>query len=249
MKKYLIGIALSASVAAPFVHADTVFGVYAGATSWNSDFSGNFNSKKNGNIDVKDQLDLGGETASSFYIAVEHPIPLLPNIKIRKTDVAFSKDTILTKDVKFDDKTFTASTPVKSTFDLNHTDATFYYEILDNWVSLDLGLTARKFGGKAAVESLNQAAKLNLDATIPMVYAMVQFDLPLTGAYVGAETNFIGYSGNSLKDIILKAGYESELGIGAEVGYRTISLKLDDVSDLSTDIKSSGAYASVTYHF
>ena len=39
--------------------------------------------------------------------------------------------------------------------DLTHTDATFYYELLDNVVDLDLGLLRRLFDGEASSDRRN----------------------------------------------------------------------------------------------
>jgi len=249
MKKYLMGITLTAALASPLCHADTVFGFYFGAGSWDTDFTGDFNSEDGSNIDVENTLNLGADNSTVYYIAIEHPVPLVPNMKLQTTDVVFSKNTRLDSEVTFDDRVYSANTRVKSTFDLTHTDATFYYELLDNWVSLDLGFTIRMFGGEADLRSSTQHSRVELEAVLPMLYAMTKFELPFTGAYVGGEVNAVGYSGNTLSDLTLRAGYESPIGLGAEVGYRTLAVELDEEDELTTDLKTAGAYASITYHF
>lgn len=248
MSKALAGVALCTGLSS-LAQADMVFGVYAGAYAWSSSLDGDFNSDDNTDIDTQDTLALDDDTASSFYVAVEHGVPLIPNVKLRRTELEFTEQAILTSSVVFDGKTFGATSTIDSTIDLSHTDATLYYEILDNVVSADFGLTARVFDGKAKLSTSGQNASIDLNTTIPMAYVAVQVDLPLTGLYVGAEGNFISISGNKLQDASAKIGYTIAGGLGVEAGYRVLRLTLDDVSDLNSDISADGAYAAATFHF
>ena len=72
-------IAFAATLAALFtanIQADTV-GLYLGGQIWQSEASGIFG-EENTLID----FNLKKEQQMSYFVAVEHPFPLLPNVRI-----------------------------------------------------------------------------------------------------------------------------------------------------------------------
>jgi len=250
MKKRLIPILLG--LALPYTaQADTVLGVYVGGGTQTFDFSGDFRDETtlNNEVDLEDDLGLGEESGTYVYVAIEHPIPFLPNVLLSSTELEQSGSSTITRDIVFDGETYTANSPVESTIDLSHIDATFYYELLDNWVNLDLGLTVRQFDGEIMLESVAAGtAQEDVDFAVPLLYGKAQFDLPLTGLYVAASGNWIGAAGNTFLDSIAKVGYESSIGLGVEAGYRNITVKIDE-DDLEADLGFSGIYAAATFHF
>lgn len=240
--------ATSLCVAAPVTLADTI-GVYAGAGVWMADFK---NSLGKTDTDVA-ELGIDDDNTNVFYVAIEHPIPLLPNLRIQHTALDTSGTGTLSSTFTIDDTTFTANTQVQTEIDLTHTDWVLYYEVLDNWVNLDLGINARQFDGKASVRSDNQSESVDLSGVLPMLYTKAQFDLPFSGWSLAAELSGVAYSGNHLLDGMIKIAYESDLtplvGLGLEAGYRQFDLQLDDLDDLDADLKIAGPYAGVTVHF
>ncbi|TQV67684.1 TIGR04219 family outer membrane beta-barrel protein [Exilibacterium tricleocarpae] len=248
MKKIVSATCLAAL--APLAQADTILGVYAGVGIWQADYGGDTGVDS---IDL-DELGLDDEDNNFFYVALEHPVPLLPNIKLQNTNVESEASATLTRDFTLDDVTFTATDSVVTDLDLSHTDVVLYYEILDNWVTLDLGMTLRAFDGEASVRSENtdRSETVDLDAVLPMAYAKAQFDLPFTGFSVGADANIITYDGNTLSDASAKVAYAYEslvVDVGFELGYRRMALSLDDLDDLEADITLDGPYAAITLHF
>src|SRR5690606_38517562 len=218
MKKLII--AASLTLISPFAAADTILGIYAGAGQWQADYSGNAGDPS---IDVE-ALGLKDSDNNFYYVALEHPVPLIPNIKLQKTDISSAQRATINQTFVLDETTFTLGSEVISDFDLSHVDATLYYELLDNWVNLDVGLTIRKFDGyvTANTEDGLVSESVDLDEAIPMLYAKAQFDLPLTGFSAGVDGNAVNYSGNSLTDYSAKIHYmfDSALDIGLEAGYR-----------------------------
>lgn len=229
--------------------ADTILGIYAGVGSWNASPDGVFSSQGN-NIDVESDLGFDSDQQNFLYAALEHPIPFLPNIKLSRTDLDNQASSTLQTDIEFENVTYSANENVNTTLDLTHTDVVAYYEILDNWVSLDIGLTARNFTGEASLRTDTLNEQVEIEAWIPLGYGKAQFELPFTGFYVGGEIHAIAFDDNGITDYSLRLGYESALRFGAELGYRKMTLELEDVDDanFNSDVNADGFYLSLTLH-
>lgn len=238
-KKLIPSVLLLSAVAAP-VQADTL-GFYFGAGVWSHDPSGNFESTQPGsstNIDLESDLNMGGESEGYVWAAFEHFVPLVPNIRLEKTTLGHTGQSGTV--------TFNGQVNVSgdTKLSLDSTDVVLYYSPLDNWINLDFGLVARKLDGEFAIGS----ASVSVSETIPMAYLGVQFDLPLTGLSVGGDIKTISYNGNSYSDTRLRALYEMGV-IGIEAGYRTTSIKLDDLDNVNADVDFSGFMLGAYVHF
>jgi len=249
MKKVLISAVLAASL--PFsAQADTILGIYVGAGAQQFSFTGDIGDGSNDTFDIEDQLGLDDESGNYFYVALEHPIPLLPNIKLAHTEMTQSASNTLSDAIDFDNENFGSGETIDTDIDISHTDATLYYELLDNWVNLDLGLTIRQFDGEISIDSTisSDTAKEDVDFVAPLIYGKARFDLPFSGMYVSAEGNWIGTSDDSVLDATAIIGYETTIGLGIEVGYRTFDIDIEE-SDVEVDLSFSGLYAAAIYHF
>lgn len=226
--------------------ADTVFGIYAGAGSWQSEYSG-----EAGDPAVTAQ-DLGMKDTSNtyYYIAIEHPVPFLPNIKVQQNDITNEQTSNIEKSFSVGDIIFPAGSNVKTDFDLSYTDATLYYEALDNWLNLDLGVTLRKYSGFLKAESMQFTDEIDVDIAVPLIYGKFQFDLPLTGFSAGFEGNIVSYDGNNLTDYSAKVSYmfDSALDLGLEVGYRAMKIDINE-DEVATNLDIKGPYAAAVFHF
>ncbi|WP_320837182.1 TIGR04219 family outer membrane beta-barrel protein [Zhongshania sp.] len=225
MQKRLIALAILAASASVSSQADIV-GATAGAYMWKQSWDGDVKAGSQ-SIDMNDDLGYDDETGKSFYVALEHPVPVLPNIRLQHTALDISETNTLNRSFTFDGKGYLVGEEVDSTTDLTHTDGTFYYEILDNWVNLDVGLTVRMFDGEVSIRGASGEGSIEIDAPLPMAYVNARFELPLTGFYASALGNVIAYGDNKVTDMTLALGYE--LGIlGLELGYRNFDVQLED---------------------
>lgn len=224
-------------------------GVRVGAYQWQQKYDGTASSDGT-NVNLRSDLGFDNSRNNVYFAEFDHPLPLLPNIRIQHTDISTTETATLNRAIVIDNVNYAASSAVHTNLDLSHTDATLYYRPLDNWVKVRLGLTVRKFDHGVTVDSLStgQSAKIDIDAILPMFYAAARFDLPLTGLYIGADTNALAYSGSHLYDSRVNVGYELPFGLGMEAGYRRFDLKYDRHGD-HADIVVDGGYAEVFYHF
>lgn len=229
--------------------ADTLFGVYAGAGVWQQEYSGEVASGGE-DIDLERDLDIRDQDNNMLYLAVEHGVPVLPNLRLNYTDLSTDGRNDLSRTVTFRGEVFTVTQDVRSQVELTQMDAVAYYELLDNVVSLDLGLAARWVDGNVEVASDMAVARAEFEGVLPMLYVRTRADLPLTGLWIGAEAMGLGYDGHKLIDANAQVGWESPIGLGAELGWRTFSLELDSFEDIDrAEIDVSGPYAALNFHF
>jgi len=247
------GIPVAAVLALVFSgpgHADFV-GFSIGASYWSPDLSGEFNSAGEASIDLSDDLDVDDPSQSSAVLSLEHPVPFLPNIRYQDIDLDSDGRNTLSGNITFEGETYSAGESVRTTFDLSHSDIVLYYEVLDNWVNLDIGLDLKRFDGKVSmVGSTNTTtSSINIDETLPLLYLSARFDLPFSGFYIGADISSFSIDDSSAEDATIKLGYESGSGLGIEGGLKTFSIELDDADDLDTDIEYDGAFINGYFHF
>lgn len=245
MRKLMIAVGGSLVLAAPLANAD-ILGVGANVSYWDSDFSGEVVNKGSA-VDIENDLNMDSDSNANFTAYFEHPVPLLPNVRVNYTSISQSGS----GEIGLEDfDVIDAGAPVSSDLDLDQLDATFYYEVLDNWVNLDLGLTARKFDGELIVRDQTNTAnvsKTTVDAVVPMGYLAARFDLPFTGVSVGADGNFVSYSGDSLHDVNVYGQFEIAM-LQLRAGYREMAIDYEDDDD-KLDVELSGPFASVGFTF
>lgn len=257
-KKLLLLAAVTLGSAAS-VNADSILGIYAGGGVWDAAFEGS------AGIESADLGTLGHEKNKNnyVYVALEHPVPLIPNIRLQHTDVSSEATGTLQADFQIGDQLYSADLPVDTDFDLRMTDAYLYYELLDNWVTLDAGIIVRKldFDGVVTGDPDGSTGPLgvitdqeSISAVVPMLYGKARFDLPFSGWALGVEYAGLEISDHKLTDASYMLAYESNglvMDLGIELGYRNMELKVDtsDIGDLQSDIELGGPYLGLTVHF
>lgn len=247
MKKTIIAAALLAA-SATSAQADTI-GLYVGGQVWDNEASGLF-----GEAVSQINFNLEDQQQGSYFVAVEHPLPLIPNARVSFTTLETNGMTTLTSDFEFADQTFTAGTEVNADFDVSYADYTLYYELFDNdLISFDFGLTLRDFDGDVAVSSSGVTGKLETDEYVPMLYVATNFGIPATPLNVFAQGNLLSIDDHTLYEYQVGVSYELIENLAVDVnltlGYREVKLELEDINDLYTNIDFSGVYAGAVVHF
>lgn len=240
--RLLLPVALAALLP-NLASADTLLGVFAGVEQWQPDIDGDFRGDGT-TIDLQQDTDLDDDRFTSLYVALEHPIPLIPNFKVQRHSFESSGNAGLAF--------CSACIDGAIDLDLTHSDYIAYYEVLDNWVNLDLGINVKQFDGSADLHSVAGLFDQNfdIDDTMPMLYGRAQFDLPLTGLSAGITTSMTNFDNNQATDANAYLAWESDWGLGLSAGYRVLDLELEDFGDLDQgNFKLDGYYASLFFHF
>ncbi|WP_020210445.1 TIGR04219 family outer membrane beta-barrel protein [Gilvimarinus chinensis] len=229
MKKFASVIALT--TLAPLSVAD-VLAIKADAGLWRTDYDGEL-----GGINTSD-LGYTDENSRFFHLAFEHPIPLLPNARLAYTDINASRS------IRWNNQQI-----VDSKIDVSHIDATAYYEILDNWINVDLGISLRQFDGEINADLLGSESGISVDDVVPMGYALLEAELPFTGWRAGVELNITDFDDYKVSDYTLKLKYlfDAVVDVGFEGGYRSFSLTLN--KSYGADLDLTGPYASLVMEF
>ena len=232
------------------VRADFI-GFKIGVNYWEPDLSGSVTGDTVGDtrIDLVGDLGLDSPSPSNLVLTLEHPIPLLPNIRFQSIELDSTGSNAISPLDPLIFNGVSYSGTVTSTFDLSHNDIVLYYEILDNWINLDIGLDIKIFDGEMILTDAAFTETVPIDETIPLLYLSARFDLPFSGFYIGAEIMGASTSDNSLEDTSIMLGYESDSGLGFEGGYKKFSLEINDVTDINTDLEYDGIYLNGYYHF
>jgi outer membrane protein len=217
MKKSVLTALCLASVN---VSAAMILGFGAEVDYYHPTASGDFNYKST-------TTNFLNDSESSYQVGVylEHPVPFVPNLRVDYTpDTSFS------------------GSGNKVTF--NQLDVTPYYEILDNVVDIDLGVSFKVLDGRVtgtADESFNQV--------IPMGYLGAAAMIPGIPFSVAASVKYIGFSGDALSDARIKAVWKIAAGLQAQAGYRQESLRINDRFDMNTNMTIKGPFVGLGYTF
>lgn len=241
--------ALSLAAASSGQAADFSFRI--GGGSWDQDLSGQYADEGSASFDLEDDAGLSGSSNGYLYAQLEHPVFLLPNIRLERSNFSEDGQGTVQRDFTFRGEDFTASEAVDSTFEIEQTDIIAYYSALDTLVDLDLGLDVRLIDADISIrsQSTNEEASESISAPVPLGYAALRVDVPGTGAYVRAQGSGIGFDGSSFIDTRALVGYTSDFGIGIELGYRRQELEIDDIDDIDGDVTIEGGFAGVHYAF
>src|SRR5690554_3720438 len=235
-------------IAAPLsANANLLFTVGAKASIWDVKPTGQIDD--NASVE-SDGLNFKSENGKQLSVFFEHPVPFIPNVKLKRTDLDMDGSGTLDQTITFAGEDYSEGVDVNSNIDISHTDATLYWglPLPLPYIDIDFGLTARMFDGDASVN----AKSVDLDITLPMAYGAVKVGSPF-GIYATADLNWIGFGDNKMTDLSAAVGYELPIPIvdvGVEVGYRGINLQTDrkDV-EVAADLDTKGMFYGVSVAF
>jgi len=239
MKKIITLTALLSSLSmADFIGGEINVGYYTHNPSGTATY-------KRDSVTMDDTLGWSSQNDIFLKAYLEHPLPLLPNIKLGYTDFSHTGTTDGSP-FAWGDSVFTTA---QSSFDMRMYDITLYYELLDNWLNADVGLNVKYLDGSISVTDGVKDESTDFTLPIPMLYAKARLDIPTTDVSFQVEGNYVTYDGHTLYDLEAGARYTFMLGLGIEAGYKTLHLTIDDIDDTSLDADFSGVYGKIVWDF
>ncbi|GIU10962.1 TIGR04219 family outer membrane beta-barrel protein [Shewanella glacialipiscicola] len=245
MKKTLLVSAILGCCIATSAQAATVLGFKVGGDYWYADTNGTFADKGQPQQDV----NYNSSAQGSYWVALEHPIPFIPNVKIRENSLD-QKGGISNANFNFNGYDF--KTNVTTYADLSNTDFVLYYEILDNdIVSLDLGAAYKLMNGSFRVQDAGHPEEKDIDSGIIMGYASGEVGIPGIGLFGFADL-MVGASESSVYDYAVGLGWEFDgvtVDTRVRVGYREFLFDVSNFSGVSADTTFKGYFAGVEIDF
>ncbi len=247
MKKTLLVCAILGSFAATSASAATLVGFKVGGDFWDAETEGTFAQKGQTQQDFKYNSDWQG----SLWVAVEHPIPLIPNVKIRENRLDADGKATLGGDWVFNGNTF-GTGEITASVDLSNTDFILYYEILDNdLVSVDLGAAYKKMHGSYRVSDAGHPEQRNIDKGIVMASGYAEVGIPGLGLYGFADV-MLGLDESSVYDCSAGLGWAFDgvvLDTKLRVGYREFNFDVNGFERITANNQFKGAFAGVEIVF
>ncbi|MBL4711900.1 MAG: TIGR04219 family outer membrane beta-barrel protein [Gammaproteobacteria bacterium] len=238
-------LACFAALTTSFTANADFLSVSAGAGIWDESPSGNFQKITDPMaVDVEDKLFWDSETQGYVFVTLEHFVPIIPNFRLIHTKL--DHDGNGTTTFVFDSVNFTGD--VSNNISIETTDLIAYYEVLDNVVSLDLGLVIRNLKIDYTITSAGITTSDSINETIPMLYALIGAS-PWPDLIISGELSYIAFEGSSISDFTAKIAYTTSFFVGVEAGYRKQTFELDDASDTDADLSFDGVFAGAYIKF
>lgn len=201
---------------------------------------------KGDKIDVEKDLRLGNENSYFVKLKLEHSVPILPNLKFQFLNMSFSGTGKVSKNFTFGNITVNVNNRVHTDLDMDHYDIILFYNLpfisISHILDAELGLNVRVVDFYAKVKDLDTGYEDSKSGTIPipMLHASVEFK-PISYFSILAEGNGVAYEGSSFYDITgelrIKPFRSTVVDLFLGLGYKYEKIKIDDISDVSSDIK------------
>jgi len=227
-----------------------ILGIYAGAGSWNHTAEGDMNHLGT-DADMKNEYGLEQDFSNFAYVAFEHPLPVIPNIRVSRyaLESEGSKTVTTTSEFTFAGTTYTNGTDITSKLRWDEEDVLLYYEFLDNMVSFDLGLGAKKVDAEFSVTAGGVTNTHKIDETLPIYYTMVGVEIPGTGISFSVDTTRSFGKDSDIVQTNTRISYLTSYRLGIEAGYRTSKMALVNFDTVSGQLEFTGPFANVFLHF
>ncbi len=241
IRQLLCFLAVSAPLA---INADFL-SISAGGGVWNASPSGSFKKTTDpADVDIKNNLFWDSEAQGYAFITLEHFVPIIPNARLMLTRIDQSGSG--TTSFRFDGVDYSGN--VSNDFSIEALDLLLYYEVLDNIVSIDLGLNIRNLKVDYTITSTGITTTDSLDETVPMLYVLVGGS-PWPDLILSGELSYIAYSGSTISDFTAKVAYTTNFFVGFEAGYRKQKYEFDDVSETDARLDFDGLFAGAYLKF
>lgn len=241
-------LALSLGLTTHTASADFI-GIKVGGGIWDHDVGGNIRYINLDNVDLKNDLKLADEQDAYTFVIFEHPVPLIPNVKVSKSGLSTAGSGTVSTSFSYGGTTYSVSDSITTELVLDHQDVTLYYELLDNVVTADVGITAKMIDGSVAITRSGTTSRNVISGTVPMLYGAFGVSIPLAGIYVGVEGSALKIGDSEISDMTAKVVYETSYALGLEAGIRTMTIKLDGLDAVTSSMEFSGPFVNLFLHF
>lgn len=245
----LTAFVLTLGGASSIAHADTLLGIYAEADYWSASIDGEFGNGDSNGFFKSTSGDSGIREEHTILSAqFEHGIPFIPNVWVRANNLSYEGSQTLSSNVNVGSASFNTASPVQYAYDLSHVDAAVYYELLDNWVSIDVGLGVKNMQFEYRLQQGGEVYSFDESGTIPMLYGKAAFELPFSGWQVTTQAMALSFEDDRIEDINIELGYNFNDFFQVALGYRQMIIDIQTQAVTESEITLDGSYLSFILH-
>ena len=242
----------------------TLLGLVGCSYTFEVEFGGGFQQEqfrgwiqyKGDKVDVKNDLHIRSKVKGFGFINIRHKAKLgfipLPDLKIEYLAMKSDGYGRVNKTFTFGVVTITASDRVYSKFKFNQWDITAYYTPLKVknilFASWGLGVKVIDFYAYVRSETTGQSDSKSATIPLPYLYGKVGAELKFVHAYaegkaIAADSKDYFYD---VKGAVgLHYDINKTLRISLEGGYRLQRYRVNDVSDISADVRAKGGFGDL----
>jgi outer membrane protein len=238
-----------------FVPSAFALGFGASADYWIPAFNGDLRVDGNGitgdEINLKDDLGISNENipgAEAYFGVGNHQITLA------YSQVNLSGDKRINKEIKFNGETYLVNEPVESEFKTSMIDLEYQYKLINfNYIlaGLSFGIIAKVkyFDGDVKIKSSSANTNKKIQVPIPMIGLGAKIGLLANILEARAKVTGMGYSGSFFYDAMADLSLTPIPFLNIHGGYRAMSVKIDNVSDVYAKMDFYGPYVGLLISF
>lgn len=257
-------LTLASLLASTVLYADTIggeffIGMYSHSPSGYASYTEPYTGLGLGTAaDLEDTLHWESNENIFLKAYIEHPVPMLPNVKVAFTQLSHEGEGEVGNDFIWGGIHIPTLGTIENSLDISKYDLTLYYELLDNWVEADVGVTLGYIDGNIAVTALtglgpisfSQSESTDFSLFMPTLYGKAKFNIPSTDISLQFEGDVFSYDDTTFYNYEVSARYTFSMGLGIEAGYKAMHLDSKDLVDgLVADMDFTGPYAAVVWDF
>ncbi len=258
IKKFALASLLSSTALFADMAGGEIFvGMYSHSPSGYASYTVPYGLGLGTSADLEETLHWQSNENIFLKAYLEHPVPMLPNVKLAYTQLSHEGQGSV-GDFTWGGIHIPSLGTIENSLDISKYDLTLYYELLDNWVEADVGVTLGYIDGNIAVTALTGIGPLSYSTTedtdfslfMPTLYGKMRLNVPNTDLSLQFEGDVFSYSDTTYYNYELSARYTFSMGLGIEAGYKAQHLDSNDLADgLVVDMDFDGPYAAVVWDF
>jgi outer membrane protein len=221
---------------------------------WNHDPNGMIN--YNGDdVELNTDLALSDRNDMNLWFRIEHPVPMLPDLKVQYTPIKVKDNNSTNRPFKFGGYSFDDA--IRSEMEMDIIDVQFYNHLpflqIASLKSLDItyGLNFRFLNGNAFIQEIQTINARTRSFSTPMAMLCAGFRIaPVSRFSLIGDFLATSYSGNHWYDMTAEiqiAPFMEQIFLG--IGYRYQDFKIDDVQDVTADQTMQGWFAELGFRF
>ena len=256
MKKNLFAI-LGTLILLTIFYVPSVFALGFGARAdyWIPVFKGDLRVDDNGSpgtpINLKDDLGISNDNMAGVeaYFGIGNH-----EISLAYSQVNLSGAKNINTYIKFNGNIYTAHTNVESDLKTSMIDLEYQYKLLNFkniLAGLSLGIIAKVkyFDGEVRMYSSEYDNKKDIHVPIPMIGVGAKIGLLANILEARAKVTGMGYSGSFFYDAMADLSVTPFPFLNIHGGYRAMSVKIDNVSDIYVKMDFYGPYVGLAISF